>query len=176
FLVEALPESRVVFLVRDPRDVVSSTLNATWIPKSRTGRERRAKRVTQRPDSSVRTRAGGYLQDITHAKQAYDAHGGHKVLVRYEELRADTSETMKRICSTLEIPVRDRKVRRAVKKYSWENLPNAGGRDKGRRKATPGGWREDLTPEQVETVEGITAPVLDEFYPGWKSGRSGSLA
>ena len=33
------------------------------------------------------------------------------------------------------------------------------------RKATPGGWREDLTPEQVQIVERITAPVLEEFYP-----------
>lgn len=171
FLMEALPESRMILLVRDPRDVVSSTLNATWIPKRRTGRrERRAKRVAERPDTFVRTRAGGYLQDITHAKQAYDAHGGRKVLVRYEELRADAVETMKHICSTLEITVPERKLVKGVQKYAWENLPNAGGRNKGRRKATPGGWREDLTPEQVEIVEEITAPLLDEFYPDWKSG------
>jgi hypothetical protein len=30
-------------------------------------------------------------------------------------------------------------------------------------KAEPGGWREDLTPEQA-MVERITAPVLAEFY------------
>ena len=40
------------------------------------------------------------------------------------------------------------------------------------RKATPGGWREDLTSEQVDVVERITAPLLDEFYPEWKSERS----
>ncbi|MGH3144693.1 MAG: hypothetical protein ACRDTR_02720 [Rubrobacter sp.] len=32
------------------------------------------------------------------------------------------------------------------------------------RKASPGGWRDDLTPEQVEVVEKITAPLLKEFY------------
>ena len=39
------------------------------------------------------------------------------------------------------------------------------GPDKFYRKATPGGWREDLTPEQARTVERITAPLLEDFYP-----------
>jgi hypothetical protein len=34
------------------------------------------------------------------------------------------------------------------------------------RKGTPGGWREDLTPQQVRIVEEITAPLLRDFYPG----------
>jgi hypothetical protein len=46
------------------------------------------------------------------------------------------------------------------------------GEGKFHRKATPGGWKEDLTPEQIETVERITAPVLREYYPveeqSWK--------
>jgi hypothetical protein len=28
-----------------------------------------------------------------------------------------------------------------------------------------GSWREDLTPEQVRTIERITAPLLNEYYP-----------
>jgi hypothetical protein len=43
------------------------------------------------------------------------------------------------------------------------------GEGKPRRKATPGGWREDLTPEQVEVVERVTAPLIERFYPGSKS-------
>ena len=31
-------------------------------------------------------------------------------------------------------------------------------------KATPGGWREDLTPEQARVVEKVTGPLLREFY------------
>ncbi len=32
-------------------------------------------------------------------------------------------------------------------------------------KATPGGWREDLTPEQARIVERITASLFEELYP-----------
>jgi hypothetical protein len=54
---------------------------------------------------------------------------------------------------------------RSIEKHSWENIPQEEkGEGKFYRKATPGGWREDLTPEQVEIVERITAPVLEEFY------------
>jgi hypothetical protein len=55
---------------------------------------------------------------------------------------------------------------RAVEKYSWENIPEEEkGEGKKRRKAMPGAWRDDLTPRQVEIVEDITGPLLEEFYP-----------
>ncbi len=99
-------------------------------------------------------------------KRSYEAHRGPNVLVRYEELRVDTLKTMKRIYSTLELPVDEEELARVVKKHSWENIPEEKkGEGKFYRKATPGSWREDLTPEQVEIIERITAPLLEEFYP-----------
>jgi hypothetical protein len=88
------------------------------------------------------------------------------VLVRYEELRADTLGTMKRIYSTLEVPADVGDLAKAVEKHSWGSIPEEEkGEGKFYRKAKPGGWREDLTPEQAETVEKITAPLLSELYP-----------
>jgi hypothetical protein len=161
-LMEALPESRMTFLVRDPRDVVASQADAhregSWMSSGRG------------PDASsverARRAANIYLRNIEKAKQAYESHDGRKVLVRYEELRADTLATMKRIYSTLEIPVEEKKLAQAVEKHSWENIPEEEkGSGKIFRKATPGGWREDLTSEQIEAVQRITAPFLEEFYP-----------
>jgi hypothetical protein len=87
------------------------------------------------------------------------------VLVRYEELRVDTLDTMRRIYSELGIAVDEKELARAVEKHSWENIPEEEkGEGKFYRKASPGSWREDLTPEQVEVVEKITAPLLKEFY------------
>jgi hypothetical protein len=73
---------------------------------------------------------------------------------------------MRRIYATLGIPVDEGELARSVEKHSWENIPEEEkGEGKKRRKAKPGGWREDLTPKQVEIVEEITAPLLEEFYP-----------
>jgi hypothetical protein len=169
-LMEALPESRMVLLVRDPRDVTASSMDAKrtggWQYESRK-RWKPESPVDKDPDAFVKIWSTGYLHSIELAKQAYDAHKGRKVLVRYEELRADTLGTMRRIYSELGISVDEGELRRAVEKHSWESIPEEEkGEGKFYRKAAPGRWREDLTPEQVEMVERITAPLLEEFYPG----------
>ena len=168
-LMEALPESRMIFLIRDPRDVVASSMDArsegSWLQERREAR-RRTSKPDRNPNVYVRMRANSYVQQIEKTGQAYRAHGGHKVMVRYEDLRADTLETMKRIYTALEIPVEEAELARSVEKNSWENIPEQEkGEGKKLRKAKPGGWREDLTARQVEIVEEITEPLLNEFYP-----------
>jgi hypothetical protein len=171
-LMEALPESRMIFLVRDPRDVISSSMDA----KSEGGwnyernkhlyQERGRPPADKDPYTFSKKRAKNYMKVVGKAKEAYDAHRGPKVLVRYEELRSDTLGTMQRIYSTLGIEVDEEELARVVEKHSWENIPEEEkGKGKFYRKATPGGWREDLTPEQAESVERITAPLLEELYP-----------
>lgn len=122
------------------------------------------------PDSETDVFVGtlattNYVQNMGNAKKAYDAHTGPKAFLRYEELRVDTLGTMRRVYSALEVPVNDDNLRRAVEKHAWEAIPEGEkGQGKFYRKASPGGWREDLTPEQARTVEEITAPLLTEFY------------
>jgi hypothetical protein len=73
---------------------------------------------------------------------------------------------VRRIYSALGMETDDDELARAVEKHAWENVPEEDkGEGKFHRKATPGGWREDLTEEQVEAVERITSPLLKEFYP-----------
>jgi LPS sulfotransferase NodH len=179
WLLEAVPESRLIFLVRDPRDIVASQLDAyqkgSWaymnytpvVPDS----DEHVQEVPHsladtNPDAFVENAANRCLRDIGAVKRAYDLHRGPKVMVRYEGLRANTLGEMKRIYSTLGMEVVEEELARVVEKHSWENIPEGEkGKGKIRRKAIPGGWRDDLLPEQVALVETITAPLLKEFYP-----------
>lgn len=170
-LMEALPESRMILLARDPRDVVASTLDGAregnWLYEWRTEGENQKRKALpgDDPDAFVRQRANAYARAMTNAKKAYDNHNGPKVLVKYEDLRSNTLETMRRLYSTLEIPVDEEQLARAVHKHDWENIPDRKkGEGKFYRKATPGGWREDLTPKQARIVERITEPFLEAFY------------
>jgi Sulfotransferase domain len=170
-LMEALPESRMILLIRDPRDVVAS-----WLDGGREGGWHRANvakkaaneeglRKFQNPTARVKQVAKHYLKNVGNAAEAYDAHQGPKVLVRYEELRSDALGTMKRIHSALGMAADGEKLRRAVEEHSWESIPeDQKGEGKFYRKATPGGWREDLTPEQVRVIEETTHPLLEKFY------------
>ena len=179
-LMEALPESAMVLLLRDPRDIVASALDAaregSWAYELR-GTKRREKRglvgadaplddfTGKSQDEVVEDQATMYLRYVGNSKRAFDAHDGRKVLVRYEDLLADTLGTMKRIYSELEIEVDEDDLARIVREHSWEMIPEAEkGEGKFYRKGASGSWREDLTPDQVKVVEGITSPLLKEFY------------
>jgi hypothetical protein len=171
-LAEAMPASRVIFLVRDPRDVAASGLDAarkgSWQYENAADRGwKREALADDQPDVWVRRRAQNYVRHAGKSKEAYEAHEGPKALVRYEELRDDTLGTMERLYSTLGIEVGEADLVRAVDKHAWENIPEKEkGEGKFYRKATPGSWREDLTPGQVEIVEQVSAPLLKELYPG----------
>ena len=171
-LSEAMPASRVIFLLRDPRDVAASGLDAarkgSWQYENAADRGWKKEALADnQPDVWVRRRAQNYVRHAGKARDAYEAHKGPKVLIRYEELRDDTLGTMERLYSTLGIEVGGEELARAVDKHAWENIPeNEKGQGKFYRKAKPGGWREDLTPGQVEIVEQVSAPLLKEFYPG----------
>ena len=176
-LLEALPESRVIFLVRDPRDTLASYLDATkkgsWIHKGHVLKgiedsyETQYAKANLQPDLFVESRAKGLTKNMMGAKRAYEAHRGPKALVRYEELRADPLGTMRHTFEALGLPAEEEELARVVEEHSWENVPeDEKGEGKFLRKATPGSWREDLTPQQVEIVERIAAPILEEFYGG----------
>jgi Sulfotransferase family len=178
-IMEALPESGMVLLIRDPRDVVASWLDATrkggWQTRRRGEGGRGAESLAEtNPNAFVRRHAHAYLQHVGSAKRAYEAHEGRKVVVRYEDLRADTLGTMKRMYSELDVPVEEARLAKAVDKHSWENIPaEEKGQGKFYRKATPEAWREDLTRRQVKTVERITASLLEEFYPKGPAEQQG---
>ena len=168
-MMQALPESRMIFLVRDPRDVIASDLDArkegSWLNQRRD--KSRSRVANQDPDRFVKGRAQNYLRDAGNSRLAYEEHEGYKTLVRYEDLLSDTLGTMRRIYSELGIEVSDSELSRVVQKHAWENIPEEEkGQGKFYRKASPGGWRDDLTPEQVGVIEEITAPLLNQFYPG----------
>ena len=114
----------------------------------------------------MRKVAKKYAKNVTGAKKAYEAHEGPRSLVRYEELRADALGTMRRMYSELGVPVDGGELRRVVEKHAWESIPEEEkGEGRFYRKATPGGWQEDLTPRQARIVEGETEALLQAFYP-----------
>jgi hypothetical protein len=167
-LMAALPESRMVLLVRDPRDFAASVLDATrkdgWLQEGMDEWARRDLDSEKEVQRYLKALSRQYIRQMSNGKKAFDDHEGRKTMVRYDDLRTDTLATMRDLCAALELPVDEKTLTEVVDKHLWENIPRRErGEGKFYRKATSGGWKEDLTPEQAKTVENITAPLIEEF-------------
>ena len=167
-LMDALPESRMVLLVRDPRDFAASVLDAIkkggWMYEGLDEWARRDLSSERAVLRYLKVLSKQYVRQMSNGKKAFDSHEGRKIVLKYDDLREDTLGTMRHLCAALAIPVDEQRLARAVVRHSWEKVPE---REKGAgkfyRKATSGGWQEYLTPEQAKIVEDITAPLMEEF-------------
>src|SRR3712207_391116 len=81
-LMEALPESRMVLLARDPRDVVASAMDArseggwNYERNKKLYLEGRKRSSSENPDAFAEGRGKRYLEGMGKGKEAYDAHDG----------------------------------------------------------------------------------------------------
>ena len=167
-LSEALPESRLVLLVRDPRDVVASQFDAQREGGWSISRRNRDPRDTAdtRPDFFPTT-AKEYLWNLEHASEAFKHHEGPKAIVRYEDLRADTHAELRRLRDELSLDVDDGGLAAVVEAHQWSSVPEEKkGPGQFHRKASPGSWKDDLSADQIRIVEQTCAPVLSAFYNG----------
>jgi hypothetical protein len=190
-IMGALPESRMVLIVRDPRDIVASVLDGhkegSWSARERRWVRRSSNAEVGGPVEPVvatrqgardsprmtRRRAKNVMEHLNHARSAYVAHPGPRFQVTYEELRADTTGTMRRLFSALDLGVDDSKVDLGVEAHAISNVPeHRKGPGQKVRKGAPGGFEDDLTPQQRSIIEKIAAPMLNEFYPGWRAEQA----
>ena len=96
----------IVFLVRDPRDVVVSY----WFHRSR-----HMRRFTGELSAFVRDPRYGIADMLAHLETwAAAAERERMLIVSYEEMKADAASSLRRICDSFEISVSDDTVRGAA--------------------------------------------------------------
>jgi hypothetical protein len=161
FLAELFPESKVIFLLRDGRDVVDSWLDAysegSWaipggaFPVSEEGRI-----------PLIRWLSEVWAFRSREVRKAYETRRDEdRVLIRYEDLRSRTAACLVHICEM--IGVDPGAVPQVVEAHSFENLPRtARGRRSFTRQARPGGWRDNLSPTEQAAMHEVMGPALVE--------------
>jgi hypothetical protein len=162
-LLEATPDSRLIFLIRDPRDVVASRLDA--FRKGSWTRQDRDYSTDEELYEFTGHLAEEYSKVVSQVEKAYEAHPGRKTIVRYEDLMSDAANTLKIMYAALELEADPAQLEAAVAKHSWARIPDSEkGSGKFYRKAEPGGWKDDLSAEQIKLIEDITGPLLSKYY------------
>jgi hypothetical protein len=163
-LLSLFPGSRMIFLVRDGRDVVDSWMDAhrsdSWalregaFPVSAQGRE-----------VLVRWQAAVWTYRMEVVQRAYEAHReDRKVMVRYEYLRRNPTHELARICRSLGARVDRDRLSEIASEHSYESLPgDHKGDGKEIRSAQPGGWRDNLTAAEQQAMHEVMGEKLAEL-------------
>lgn len=159
-ILRALPRSRLLFLLRDGRDVVDSELAATlrgaWMSKrvkgfDGIGAEDRAAFIAQA--------ARKWLWRTHVVEEAFARHRGPKLLVRYEELLANPKQQLTRVFEWLRLDARE--VASIVDRHEFARHLERGAQEFVRA-ASPGGWRQNLAVDEQKLLERILGPKLRE--------------
>jgi Sulfotransferase family len=161
-LTELFPRSKVIFLLRDGRDVVDSWLDGyrdgSWaipggaFPVSEEGRI-----------PLIRWLSAVWVVRSRAVRKAYESRPeGSRLLIRYEALRERTAQTLEEICGVLGL---DASMATEVsERHSFERVPaTARGPRRVIRAARPGSWRENLSLAEQEAMHEALGSALEEF-------------
>jgi hypothetical protein len=163
-IMELFPRSALIFLLRDGRDVVDSWLDAyrdgSWAtdegayPVDDGGRT-----PLIRWQSSVWLHRTEVVQE-TFARTDSD----RRVLIRYEEMRADPVSALKQICGVLGIDASEAQLDRIAAQNEFSRVPDSRkGAGREIRRASPGGWASHMSREEIEAMHEILGNKLDEL-------------
>lgn len=165
FMMSLLPQARLIFMVRDGRDVIDSFMDGMraggWLAqpymrKMETGEDRLA---------FASTEARSWLERTKTVQRAFEAHPPElRWKLRYEDLRADTTATLRPLLDWLGIDWSDAELETVISENAFEAIP-ARRRGSGTplRAATPGLWREHMSDQERKVMEEIMGPKLVEL-------------
>jgi hypothetical protein len=162
FVMPMFPRSKLVFLVRDGRDVVDSQTAANqpggWMPVRgwETGEER---------SEFIRRRARTWVGDVASIERAYGRHPPElRRTIRYEDLLDSPAESLESLVEWLGLKRSRQWIERSVEANAFESVASEQkGPKKFFRSATPGAWRTNMSPEEAEALEEVLGEKLAEL-------------
>jgi hypothetical protein len=160
-IMATVPQSRLLFLVRDGRDVVDSLLDGWsegWLSSA-------FKAVAIDREQFLHNAARRWVRLTEAVRTAYTAHSSSlRIRVRYEHLRVDPQKELRRVLDWLGRPAARDRISEVVERTAFEAVPETErGRGRFLRSATPGLWREHFSDEEQELLSSIMGPTLKKL-------------
>jgi len=115
---------------------------------------------------NIQNYAQNWVELMEDLMRAYNNHEENlRILVRYEDLRNNTVEELKKIYEFLQIEIKNEELEKLVLKYSFENIPaESKGQGKFTRFASPGKWKENLNEEEKNLMDSIMGKTLAQLH------------
>jgi hypothetical protein len=165
-VMSILSRSRMIFQLRDGRDVIDSMLHAQsgggWLEGRRGFGHIRSE--SARLDF-VRRQSRLWVNRTLAVQRAYGAHPPElRIVIRYEDLRADTMGTLRPLVDWLGARRSDEELEAAVAALAFEAYPaRAKGPTKPLRAASPGLWRKNMSDEERLVMNEIMGETLERL-------------
>jgi sulfotransferase family protein len=159
-IMKCFPTSRLIFLMRDGRDVIDSRQGKFYNPETK---------IRPNTPEEMRYRITYYANlwnmHMTITNRAYELHNPTlRCLVKYEDLRLDPFAQVKKIYEFLGIALSDKEIIEVIERTKFENVSeDERGEDKIKRKASPGSWKETFSADEVQLMNRIMSPILLKF-------------
>jgi len=167
-ITQCLPNSKIIWLVRDGRDVIDSQVDAVMHGYSKGGRLEGNVQNPLKPEQRLEFISGRSRLWIKIMEKIETSFGNHpnesKILVRYENLRKDTFRELKKIYDFLKIDINDDEIEKLVDKFKFENIPKEQtGPGKKTRIAKPGNWEKNFSNEEKILMNSIMEDTLKKL-------------
>jgi len=161
--MEFFPSSRMIFLLRDGRDVVDS-----WIDSHRPDSWEPARKPLTTPEmrlNKIRLYSHRWNQLTNLVWNAYQNHESNlRLLVKYENLLKDSLLQLKKIYNFLDIRISEEDLAKLINKYNFKKIPSRKkGPGKFTRSATPGIWKDNLSNTEQNVMHSIMGKTLKKM-------------
>ena len=167
-IMNCFPKSKLIFLLRDGRDVIDSIIDASYpnswnpiLPFSR------LKPITSDKIryEEIERHSKNWIREIETVWKSYENHNPElRYIVRYEDLKNQTFSELKKIYDFLRIKISDVELKETTEKYDFLKIPESErGPGKFNRIATPGAWKKNFSNKEQDLIHSIISDTLKKL-------------
>jgi hypothetical protein len=159
FIVRAFPNSRIVFLMRDGRDIMKSRFSPFASPTL----AKTSNVELRRYAIAFYSHFWNFQVDIMRA--AFEAHAPERrVFINYEDLRRDPGQMIAELFDRLQISASPDEIAALAESSRLENMPaSERGPDKPRQTGLIGGYRAVFSDEEIALMDAIMGQNLERY-------------
>jgi hypothetical protein len=166
-ITECLPNSKVILVVRDGRDVLDSRISSlrenSWAVKNynlRAWPKDKKKSIVE-----LETLAKIWVKRMEVLMKTFESHNSTlRFKIKYEDLLIHTKVELERIYHFIGIEISKEKIEQITKNYDFNKIPkNNKGENKIARFANPGKWKITFTKEETDILNKIMSKTLSQL-------------
>jgi len=161
-IFECLPNSKLIYLVRDGRDNVDSHMAMHG-----------ENTFANLPPFKNKTEKIQQLKEYSYSwcehqdrnfKVTNNRKSNMQIMIKYEDLRKDTFSEIKKIYNFLQVNVNDDDIRKIIKKNDYDSIPDSRkGQGKFVRSGLVGGWKNNFDEEEQKIMNSIMEDTLTKL-------------